>query len=41
MYGNSGMEITHDEVILLRNPINIEMNKETISLTIGFRVYIA
>ena len=26
------MEITHDEYILLRNPINIEMKKETSSL---------
>ena len=27
------MEITHDEYILLRNPINIEMKKETSSLS--------
>ena len=26
------MEISHNEDILLRNPLDIEMNKETISL---------
>ena len=31
MYGNSGMEIIHNEVILLRNPINIETTPLLIS----------
>ena len=33
LYWNFCMEINHGEDILLRNPINIEMNKDIISLT--------